>query len=394
MKDGAAHRAQEPLAITPAGAVQRTFLGPARGAALHRRGRATERAAFSLPTPRTTSTCCPPGDPPRPAARASRPSARPAHRRRLPRARADDAELDGKRLAAYDTYADGRRQFPESIGLLKAAGRLAVDLARYARRPSSSRGRSRVSNDAEVQYYLGLAHEGPGEAGKARRNGSGAITAARSAPPACSSSPRPTRAPVTSRAPWRGCRGHRHRAGGGPRGRAPGRPPPPRWAARGGLAPAPRVAADRSDVVAAALRGRASGRDRSALWSHLGADPDRVLDLVSEYMAAGLYGDALDLLDRRYPEVGGLLTEPGAVAPQDHPEVVYYRGYAREKLGGSGLADFAAASRHVHPLRLPEPPAIAGRAPACAGRQPGGRDRAFPARHAPPRLRPRARRRA
>jgi tetratricopeptide (TPR) repeat protein len=97
------------------------------------------------------------------------------------------------------------------------------------------------------------------------------------------------------------------------------------------------------------------GTPDAALWEHLGADPDRILNLATEYMAAGLYADALDLLDRRYPSVGGLLIEPGAVAPQDHPEVVYYRGYAHEKQGGSGLADYAAASRlstrYVFPSR-------------------------------------------
>jgi len=97
------------------------------------------------------------------------------------------------------------------------------------------------------------------------------------------------------------------------------------------------------------------GNPDPALWEHLGADPDRVLDLASEYIAAGLYADAVDLLDRRYPVSSGLLIEPGAVPPQEHPEVAYYRGYAREKQGGSPAADYAAASklkaRFVFPSR-------------------------------------------
>ena len=79
-------------------------------------------------------------------------------------------------------------------------------------------------------------------------------------------------------------------------------------------------------------------------------------------MGLGLWADALDLLDRRYPVRTGLRTEPGAVAPQDHPEVAYYRGYCRERNGGSGAADYAAASKLSHALRVPEPPRVAGRA--------------------------------
>src|SRR5262245_53448771 len=49
------------------------------------------------------------------------------------------------------------------------------------------------------------------------------------------------------------------------------------------------------------------------------------------------------------------IPEPGAVLPQEHPLVAYYRGYAREKSGGSASADFAAAARldtrYVFPSR-------------------------------------------
>jgi tetratricopeptide (TPR) repeat protein len=62
-------------------------------------------------------------------------------------------------------------------------------------------------------------------------------------------------------------------------------------------------------------------------------------------MGLGSWADALDLLARTYPTVVGLQAEPGAVPPQENPEVVYYRGYCREKLGGSGRTDFEAASR-------------------------------------------------
>ena len=62
----------------------------------------------------------------------------------------------------------------------------------------------------------------------------------------------------------------------------------------------------------------ALGDDDPALWRHLGAEPQRVLDVAGEYMRIGAFAHALDLLDRDYPAVPVLEREPGAVAPQDH----------------------------------------------------------------------------
>jgi tetratricopeptide (TPR) repeat protein len=80
-----------------------------------------------------------------------------------------------------------------------------------------------------------------------------------------------------------------------------------------------------------------------------------VLALAGEYMGLGLWSDALLLLDRRYEPVPASTKEPGAVLPQDHPLVAYYRGYCRELAGSSPAADFEAASaletRYVFPSR-------------------------------------------
>ena len=101
----------------------------------------------------------------------------------------------------------------------------------------------------------------------------------------------------------------------------------------------------------------ALGGDDPALWRHLGAEPQRVLDVAGEYMRIGAFAQALDVLDREYPAVPDLEREPGAVAPQDHVLVAYYRGYGRERLGRSGAADYLRASASLHRLRLPEPSA-------------------------------------
>lgn len=89
------------------------------------------------------------------------------------------------------------------------------------------------------------------------------------------------------------------------------------------------------------LREQAGAPDKA----HLASDSDRVLNIASEYMRLGLYTQALTVLSRQYPEVPADRSEPGSVRPQDHPLAAYFRGYCREKLGQSGAADYAAASK-------------------------------------------------
>jgi tetratricopeptide (TPR) repeat protein len=77
----------------------------------------------------------------------------------------------------------------------------------------------------------------------------------------------------------------------------------------------------------------------------LANDPNRVLNLVAQYMRLGLYTKALAVLDRDYPPPAPDQSEPGTVAPQYHPMVAYYRGYCHEQLGQSPEADYSAASK-------------------------------------------------
>ena len=95
-----------------------------------------------------------------------------------------DQELNGKRLVAWDTYAEGRRRFPESLGLLKAAGRLAVDLARYAEAaPLLETALARDTTDAEVAVLPGPRARGARRRTARRaRTGRARSTSARSAP--------------------------------------------------------------------------------------------------------------------------------------------------------------------------------------------------------------------
>ena len=256
-------------------------------------------------------------------------------------------ELEGMRLAAWQTYADGLRRFPQSLGLLKAAGRLAVVLARHAEATTLlERARARQTSDAEVQYYLGLAHDGLGETRRARaawgqaqqfgpfrtaallklaqadaRAGDRAAALLR-VEEALAAAPFATRAGALEVSLLRQA----------------GRTADARR----------RVRAWREiDPTSSLLRHEATllGEADPTLAGHLGADPDRVLDLAAEYMAAGHYADALGLLDRDYPRAEGFASEPGAVPPQEHPEVAYYRAFCREQLGADARTDYREASR-------------------------------------------------
>jgi hypothetical protein len=99
-----------------------------------------------------------------------------------------------------------------------------------------------------------------------------------------------------------------------------------------------------------------------ALWIHLAADPERVLDIAGTYLDFGMYRDAMTVLDHAYPAVPANQTEPGSALPQDYPLVAYYRGYCRRKLGQSGAADFKLASsqrlEYVFPNRADTAPVL------------------------------------
>jgi tetratricopeptide (TPR) repeat protein len=81
------------------------------------------------------------------------------------------------------------------------------------------------------------------------------------------------------------------------------------------------------------------------LLAHLAADPERIVEIASDYMRLGLYDDALDALGRQYPSGSNVVSEPGTARPDSYPLIAYYRGFCRFALGQDGRADFDAASR-------------------------------------------------
>jgi len=267
-----------------------------------------------------------------------------------------EQELDGKLLVARATYEDGLKRFPQSFGLQKAAGRLAVGLKRYDEALERlGRAAERVTNDAELQHYLGLAYLNRGDEARARGEWEKAqhFLAFRAAAllelarlDARAGALDPALAEVRDAlavSPTSALGGVEVALL-----RRSGRLAEARERARFWL---------RQDPASSLLRYEALrlGSPDAALWTHLAGDPERVLNLAVEYMALGSWDDALLLLDHRYPTGAAVHSEPGAPAPQDHPEVAYYRGYCRQKKGGSGAADFATASkmstRYVFPSR-------------------------------------------
>ncbi|HVN82201.1 MAG TPA: DUF5107 domain-containing protein [Terriglobia bacterium] len=267
-----------------------------------------------------------------------------------------DLELLGRLLPAYDCYRLGLEGFPESFALNKGAGRLGAQLSRYAEAVRYlSKAQNRVSNDPELHYYCGNAWMGLRDQAKARIQWEGATVLPSFRPAAFLQL-----AKLSAQL---------------------GRYQPSLDQVRKALDEAPHTikgggmevallrhlgetaqASERCthwqqlDPPNSFLRYEAVklGKEDSALWRHLAGDPERVLELTVDYMALGMYDDAVELLARLYPS-DGVVGEPGAMLPQEDPLIAYYRGFCRQKLGESGHPDFEKAShqstRYVFPNR-------------------------------------------
>src|SRR5262249_13691918 len=157
----------EPLAVTPTEAFQRTVTGLPAGAKYAVEARTADGTVLIAHTEDHFDML--------PASEIHL-GPQPQHETPPPEKRTEgdvlelgqDQELNGKRLVAWETYAQGRQRYPDSLGLMKAAGRLAVDLARYDQAAELlEKARERNTTDPEVAYYLGLAHGGLGRDDKA-----------------------------------------------------------------------------------------------------------------------------------------------------------------------------------------------------------------------------------
>jgi tetratricopeptide (TPR) repeat protein len=276
-------------------------------------------------------------------------------------------ESNGELFVALKTYQQGLARFPNSIALNQVAGRLEVILNQYDLAAQHlSRALAWVNSDHETAYYLGVALAAQGDVQGARTQWEFAQQSASYHAPAMMQL-----AVLEARA----------------------------WDRRSGLRMVQEVVINRPDLVrpggmevallratqreAEAIRrlafwkrqdpsssflryeGIRLGQSDSGLMAHLAGDPERILEIASDYMRFGLYEDAVDVLSRQYPSGIEVIAEPGALPPGSYPLIAYYRGFCRYVLGKDGSADFAAASgmptNYVFPNR-PESFAVLHRA--------------------------------
>jgi len=282
----------------------------------------------------------------------------PVQREKDPLEMGQEQELNGALFDAAATYTRALAADPDNFELNKAAGRLAIALKDYRRAAELlAKAQYRSSNDAEIHYYLGHAYYGLGDFGRARAEWEGAQRQ-----PIGRAAARFLLARLDAR------EGHSEAALLRLRLALAERPDMTR---AGGLEVAllrkiGRLAEARARVQAwraqdptnSFLRVEAVrlGEVDEVLWRHLSAEPERVLEIAVDYIGAGLYRDALDLLERQYPQIGSDEGEPGASRPQDYALVAYYRGYCRARLGQSPAADFALAARQSTRYVFPHRP--------------------------------------
>ena len=283
----------------------------------------------------------------------------PAYHIPEPASRAEDdwvqlgnqQELDGNLLKALQAYKDGLKQFPQSIQLQRSAGRLCSGLVRFKEGKDYLEAvHARDTTDAEVSYYLGIALEGLGQESGAREAYEAAF-----------------RSPEFRAAA--GLRLGELSAREKNLNQAENYLEQTRRSALDDLQAAEELVAvlraegktPQAEKLEQALLPRAP-QDYFLLeevgkpdLQHLADDSERLLTLASDYIRLGLYDRALEVLSRKYPAPAVDQSEPGSLPPQKHPMVAYYRGYCREKLGQSGQADFAQASKlstaYVFPSR-------------------------------------------
>jgi tetratricopeptide (TPR) repeat protein len=283
------------------------------------------------------------------------------------------AEMDGKLLDAYREYQRALAVSPDAFSLRKAAGRLAVAL----KRPDEaidhlSRAAAWVSNDPEVEYYLGQAYLRKGADDQARspldqaqqrvsfravaRFELARLAARRQdllrAESLLDETTREFPDAIRLGAARVSVLRHLSRTEEARRQVA-------HWR--------------RIDPTSNALRYEAVllGDKDERLWTHLAADPDRLLEMSVDYMELGFFEDAAALLARPLPRGPEVVTEPGMPAADGNPLIAYYRAYCRMRTGQEFATDLDAAARMPTTYVFPNRPETFGVLEAALKERPG-----------------------
>ena len=257
-----------------------------------------------------------------------------------------EQERNGEVLQALATYREGLKHFSDSVVLHRATGRLEVGLKQYRDAiVQLSPVLERISNDKEASYYLGLAYSASGEPAQARRAFEVSVQYGTfRAPSLFELAALDARAGVLAKAHEKLSRAYSEF------------PDSARLSdvdvsvlrhlGDSGAAKAHLEKLQLADPANTFLQYEATllGHPNDALWEHLAADPERILNIAVLYMHFGFYGDAVDILSRHYPSGPGVVSEPGMPRPEAYSLIGYYRGYCHELLHQDGGADFRAAS--------------------------------------------------
>ena len=270
-------------------------------------------------------------------------------------------ELDGQLLVALATYGDALKRHPDSLELMRSAGRLMVALKQYdAAVPLLTRALARVSNDRETAYYLAIAQQALGRTRAATVNWELAQQYG------------PYRAAALFNLAASAWRGGAHDEALGLLARATEAEPDGVRAGAHGSGAAARVAVGRTRRASdwrtgeqsirrtrcCGSRPAGSGANDTALWAHLAADPERILELAVDYMRFGLYADAVALLGADYPAGPSVVAEPGMPRPEAYPLIAYYRGYCQKQLGARRRGRLRRRVPHADDVRVPAPPDV------------------------------------
>ena len=278
-----------------------------------------------------------------------------------------DQESNGELPVALTTYQRGLARFSDSIALNQATGRLEVILKQYAAAAQHlSKALAWMNSDHETAYYLGLALAANGDERGARSQWEFAQQSESYHAPA-----------IMMLAAMEARAGDRERGLKMVQQGVNNRPDLTREGAieialLRTLRRQPEATKrleywKQQDPTSSFLRYEAMrmGQSDPGLFAHLAADPERILEIATDYMRFGLYEDALDVLSRQYPSGEEVVGEPGVLHPSSYPLIAYYRGFCRYVLGQDGRADFVAASgmptTYVFPNR-PESFAVLHRA--------------------------------
>lgn len=258
-----------------------------------------------------------------------------------------EQERNGMVLDALSTYREGLKHFAGSVVLLRAAGRLQVSLKQYAEATEQlSTVLTRISNDKEAAYYLGMAYVATGEWDKARRAFEVSVQ--------YGTFRAPTLFELAAMDAYKGELKKAHEK------LVTAYTEFPDAASVGDLdVTALRLLGDAKSAKELLTKLRAVDRANTflryeatrlgqlddTLWEHLAADPERILTIATQYMHFGLYDEAVAILAHEYPKGPGVVSEPGMPRPENYPLIAYYRGYCRAMLHQDGNADFQSASK-------------------------------------------------